>query len=101
VYTALIAGVALLLALVVWYVRSSRRRLRVTSVLVPDVDMPAPPAPVRGPDPAIIEGVATLPADARSELMRSLERMEGDLAALRAEVERMREQVRKASRQGS
>jgi len=31
--------------------------------------------------------------------MRSLERMEGDLAALRAEVERMREQVRKAPRQ--
>jgi len=100
VYTAMIAGLALcVLGLVAWYVRSTRRRLKVTSVLVPDMDMAAPPAPLRGPEPAVVEGVATLPSDARGELMRSLERMEGDLAALRAEVERMREQVRKAPRQ--
>jgi len=93
----MIAGLALcVLGLVAWYVRSTRRRLKVTSVLVPDMDMPAP---LRGPEPAVVEGVATLPSDARGELMRSLERMEGDLAALRAEVERMREQVRKAPRQ--
>src|SRR5512140_455902 len=95
----MIATLALLAAaLGIWYFRLARRRLQVTSVLVPEADQPRPVPPSRGPDPAVVEGVATMPADARSELMRSLERMEGDLAALRAEVERMREQVRKSAR---
>ena len=98
-YTALIGViVALAVALAVRYRRSARRRLKVTSVLVPEPGSPMPVAPSRGPEPAVVEGVASLPADARSELFRSLERMEGDLAALRAEVERMRDQVRRASR---
>jgi hypothetical protein len=81
-----------------WRARVAGRRLQVTSVLVPEPGTPMPAPPSRGPDPAVVEGIAALPADARSELMRSLERMEGDLAALRAEVERMREQVRKSAR---
>jgi hypothetical protein len=90
--------VALVVALGMRYFLSARRRLGVTSVLVPEPGAPVPVSPSRGPEPAVVEGVAALPTDARSELIRSLERMEGDLAALRAEVERMREQVRKASR---
>lgn len=98
-YTAMIAVLVVLAAVLgAWYIRLARRRLQVTSVLVPDADLPLPVPPARGPEPAVVEGVATLPADARSELMRSLERMEGDLGALRAEVERMREQVRKSAR---
>jgi hypothetical protein len=81
-----------------WYVRFRRRRLQVTSVMVPEPGTPVRLPPSTGPDPAVVEGVASLPADARGELLRSLERMEGDLAALRTEVERMREQVRKSSR---
>ena len=97
-YTALIGVVVALVVLAAWYVVSKRRRLQVTSVMVPEPGTPVRMPPARGPDPAVVEGVATLPGDTRSELMRSLERMEGDLAALRTEVERMREQVRKSAR---
>jgi hypothetical protein len=98
VYIAIIGAVVALAVLAVWYAVSRRRRLQVTSVMVPEPGTPVRMPPSRGPDPAVVEGVATLPGDTRSELMRSLERMEGDLAALRAEVERMRDQVRKSSR---
>ena len=97
-YTALIGVVVALIVLGAWYAVARHRRLQVTSVLVPEPGTPVRMPPARGPDPAVVEGIATLPADTRSELMRSLERMEGDLAALRTEVERMREQVRKSSR---
>jgi hypothetical protein len=90
--------VVVAVAIGAWYVASRRRRLEVTSVMVPEPGTPVRVAPSRGPDPAVVEGIATLPADVRGELVRSLERMEGDLAALRAEVERMREQVRRSGR---
>ena len=46
-------------------------------------------------DPAVVEGHRPIAPGTRQGLVRSLERMEGDLAALRAEVERMRDQLRK------
>lgn len=49
----------------------------------------------QGVDPAVVEGHASPHPDSRQGLVRSLERMEADLAALRAEVERMRDQIRK------
>lgn len=54
-------------------------------------------APVRASasDAPVVPGAAVLgiPTDAARELVRSLERMEADLAELRAEVERMRRHV--------
>jgi HAMP domain-containing protein len=95
----LVALVVLGLRLVAWFMAWWRgRQLKVTSVMVPEPGTPLRVPPSRGPDPAVVEGVASLPWDAQSELLRSLERMEGDLAALRNEVERMREQVRRSSR---
>jgi hypothetical protein len=72
-------GILLLLfaAAVVWTFLIEPRRLRVTSVMVPDAARPAPP----------------LSAGASRELLRSLDRMETDLAELRSEVERMRGQI--------
>ncbi len=59
---------------------------------------PAPSAPHTTDgstvDPAVVEGHRELAPGERQGLVRSLERMEGDLAALRAEVERMRDQLR-------
>lgn len=46
-------------------------------------------------DPAVVEGHRPIAPGTRQGLVRSLERMEGDLGALRAEVERMRDQLRK------
>ncbi len=45
-------------------------------------------------DPAVVEGHRPISPSARQGLVRSLERMEGDLASVRAEVERMRDQLR-------
>jgi hypothetical protein len=64
----------------------------VTPVLVPD-PLERPAASPAGP----AHGIAVPPPVAlgtRLELLRSLERMEADLAELRAEVERMRGQLR-------
>jgi len=75
----------LLLAAVVWTFYLEPRRLRVTQELVPD---PAPPVPV---------GRAEAPEDPAApavrfelDLLRSLERMDADLAELRAEVDRLK-----------
>jgi hypothetical protein len=69
----------------VWTFVIEPRRLRVTSVMVPDT---APSAP--------------LSAGASRELLRSLDRMETDLAELRSDVERMRSQISSdASRAGT
>jgi high-affinity iron transporter len=77
--------VVLFAAALVWTFVIEPRRLRVTSVMVPDT---APPAP--------------LSAGASRELLRSLDRMETDLAELRSEVERMRSQISSdASRAGT
>jgi hypothetical protein len=49
----------------------------------------------RSVDPAVVEGHRPVSPGTRQGLVRSLERMEGDLGALRAEVERMRDELRK------
>jgi len=76
--------VVLLLAAVVWTFYLEPRRLRVTQQLVPEptegVEVPAPvdlPASTGG-----------VPFEV--DLLRSLERMDADLAELRAEVERLK-----------
>ncbi len=88
-------GLLLLLALValVWnFVLEPRRVRGVTSVMVPEpsvapaspvVVAPAASAPFRMPATAVGPGAVV-------ELLRSLERMEADLAEMRSEVERMR-----------
>lgn len=72
--------VLLLLAAVVWTFYLEPRRLRVTQVLVPD---PAEPAA-----PTAADAAPAAPFDV--DLLRSLERMDADLAELRAEVERLK-----------
>ena len=69
---------ALLLLALVWTFVVEPRRLRVTSQLVPE---PRPPA----------GGPAQAGED--RELLRSLERMDADLAELRAEIERLRSRL--------
>jgi hypothetical protein len=70
---------ALLLAALVWTFLIQPRRTRVTSVLVPE------------PGDRQAGSVGAVPAASRGlELIRSLERMEADLAEIRAEVDRMK-----------
>jgi len=71
----------LLLGAVLWTFYLEPRRLRVTQVLVPE------PAPGAG-QPVATAPSATAPFDV--DLLRSLERMDADLAELRAEVERLK-----------
>jgi high-affinity iron transporter len=88
----------LLLVAVVWTFVLEPRRLPVTSVMVPE-PTPRPPGPRYG------VAVPPVAPGTRMELLRSLERMEADLAELRAEVERMRGQLRErqseSARRGS
>ncbi len=74
----------LLVAALVWTFGIEPRRLRVTSVMVPE---PGSPPSGRGARHLPAGGV---PLSIRLELLRSLERMEADLAEMRSEVERMR-----------
>ena len=74
----LLAGIAL-----AWTFLIAPRRLGVTSVMVPD--------PVPAERPAGGQGVGA--AQSR-DLSRSLERIEADLAEIRAEVDRMRRMIR-------
>ena len=74
----------LLIVAVLWTFVIEPRRLRMTSVMVPEPSRETVPSSLR-PTPSV-----TVPASSRLELLRSLERMEADLAELRAEVERMR-----------
>jgi high-affinity iron transporter len=74
----------LLIVAVLWTFVIEPRRLRITSVMVPEPSRETVPSSLR-PTPSV-----TVPASSRLELLRSLERMEADLAELRAEVERMR-----------
>lgn len=75
----LLAG--LLLAALVWTFYVEPRRLRVTQQLVPE---PSPRTPEAPPAAA----AASTPLE--TDILRSLERMDADLAELRAEVERLR-----------
>lgn len=79
---------ALLVVAVVWTFGIEPRRIRVTSAMVPE---PAAPRDRSGPSTPPAGAIA---GGARVELLRSLERMEADLAELRAEVERMRSQLK-------
>jgi len=75
-------AVLVLLAVValVWTFLIEPRRLRTTAVLVPE---PLPPEPALSPEP---------PRD--NTLLRSIDRIETDLAEVRSELERMREKVK-------
>jgi hypothetical protein len=90
----------LLVAALVWTFVVEPRRLKVTSVLVPEPAASRRPAGVPGAGSS-----APIAPNTRVELLRSLERMEADLAELRAEVDRMRSQLRErqseAARRGS
>jgi hypothetical protein len=78
-----LVGLAVL-ALVWNFVLEPRRLRGVTSVMVPEPR----PAPAVGPTPRPPSEAMT--PGSVVELLRSLERMEADLAEMRAEVERMR-----------
>lgn len=82
----------LLLGALLWsFVLAPRR-------VAPEPEVPRDPQPVSEEpvlDPAVVEGHRPIAPGTRQGLVRSLERMEGDLAALRAEVERMRDQLRR------
>ena len=84
---------ALLLGALVWsFLLAPRRRVNAPAVITLDQELASEEATV---DPAVVEGHRPIAPGTRQGLVRSLERMEGDLAALRAEVERMRDQLRK------
>jgi len=86
---------ALLLGALVWgFLLAPRRRVEVPAAVLPG---PAPVIEEPMLDPAVVEGHRPIAPGTRQGLVRSLERMEGDLAALRSEVERMRDQLRKES----
>lgn len=76
--------VALALLALLWnFVLEPRRVRGVTAVMVPE------PKP-RPPDPSVTDVTPAVGPAAVLELRRSLERMEADLAEMRAEVDRMR-----------
>lgn len=90
---ALQSVLLLLLAVgLVWTFVLEPRRLRVTSERVPQAELAEPGATTRprtagpsGPDTGL-----TLPAKVELDVLRSLDRMDADLAALRGEVERLK-----------
>ncbi len=80
----------LLAAALVWTFGIEPRRLRVSSVLLPE------PAPA--PAAATVAAAASvptpgIPSGSGLDLIRSLERMDADLAEMRAEIERMKRYV--------
>jgi len=79
-------GVLLILLLVAlaWTFYFEPRRLRVTQELVPEPQLPGEAPGIAGASPA----APTVPFE--QDLLRSLERMDADLAELRAEVERLK-----------
>jgi len=78
--------VVLLLVALTWTFILEPRRVRVTSVLVPE-----PSVRSQGQDATVLAPRGGL------ELIRSLERMEADLAEIRAEVERMKQYLSSVS----
>jgi high-affinity iron transporter len=84
---------ALLLAGLVWTFVIEPRRLQVTSELVPDF---APPPAAATSMPMAAEPIGRVETD----VLRSLERMDADLAELRAEVERLKTMLLKSSSRG-
>lgn len=95
VETTLGQGILLLLALAAlfWvFVVAPRRRLAVTSVMVPSPAEPVPPAARPSAPPAALRLVHDREAEVLDtrELIRSLDRIEADVAEVRSEIERMR-----------
>jgi high-affinity iron transporter len=92
VESLLVQGVllALLAGALLWTFVLEPRRLRVSQVLIPDPAAPPVSATVASAASVTAPG---LPTGSGLELIRSLERMEADLAELRAEVERMKRYV--------
>ena len=82
-------GVLLLLlaAALIWTFGIEPRRLRVSQVMVPEPSVPPAPAA------AVLSAASPVAPGPGFELIRSLERMEADLAEMRAEVERMKRYV--------
>jgi hypothetical protein len=76
--------VLLLVAALVWTFGIEPRRLRVTRVWLP---APSPSPAARAPPPSLAGDEDDV------ELLRSLERVEADLAEIRAEIERMKHRV--------
>ncbi len=85
--------VLLLVAGLVWTFVIEPRRLAVTNIMVPD----------RSPEPATsaTAPIETLAPAVDTDILRSLDRMDADLAELRAEVERLRSHLRKGAHRGS
>jgi high-affinity iron transporter len=67
-----------------WTFVIAPRRLAVTPVLVPETGGSAPGREIRDP---------VAPLDGETDLLRSLERMDADLAEMRAEIERIRRRL--------
>ena len=87
----------LLLALVVglcWTFVIEPRRLRLTHEMIPDADLPK--ARERRGGGAPRSGMILVDKQ-EQDMLRSLERMDADLAELRAEVERLKDLVRKST----
>jgi len=84
----------LLVAALVWTFVVEPRRLRVTSVMVPESCASGGGQASRAP------GLQSVTVGTRLELLRSLERMEADLAEMRSEVERMRAHLRAKESEG-
>ena len=83
--TMLAQGVLVLLALfaLAWVFLVEPRRLKITSELAPGAAEAPKPAGRRGDRPA--------KPDSKRDLIRSLERIEADIAEIKSEVERMRD----------
>lgn len=79
--------VALLLGALAWTFLIEPRRLRVTEVMIPDRGVRQRPAPAAG----AMSQVSRVALDPL--VVRSLERMEADLAELRAELERLKDRL--------
>ncbi|HWA56772.1 MAG TPA: FTR1 family protein [Gemmatimonadales bacterium] len=86
--------VLFLVAGLVWTFVIEPRRLAVTSVLVPEHPSEAAP-------PIVMAPVQPLTASTEVDIVRSLDRMDADLAELRAEVERLRGLLRRGAPRGA
>ena len=84
-----------LVAGLVWTFVLEPRRLKVTNVMLPELAGPAPSAV------AVEGGPVDRPFAGETDILRSLDRMEADLAELRSEVERLRGLVRKGAPRAS
>ncbi len=71
------------------------RRLQLTNVMIPDAGLPAPVAPAAETPAPVVAIVG------ETDILRSLDRMDADLAELRAEVERLRRLLKKAAHRPS